>query len=775
MKNIQLRIENLYQKHNLVLPWHETRLNGNPRKMFFFGAKIEPREGSNKITGDGIISLRSIVQSPVSGLEERINISKDILIKSGTIASEDVYQALPVIKDWTEIISGKDHGRGDAWIRESVPKFIAEKDRSIREKTFCFFLDNKIIPHDLFNLSAELNMLLDYYGKYQIKPGDGLPEKEKGELAKLLEFFSFLQLDNPNVLRSLANALKTGIELDIPSHSIDLTGPQKHLIQENDMRWRILKIIRWTPTNDSRIIELAKTFVNSPNLNEQIYSIGYLGKAAGRLFNSDPKQSENILQYLMERKPEIQKKSYPYLLLEIIKALMGDWDSRQPYLRRYLGKCDLSIAGLEAIARDENMDASIRKGAIEGLNVLVQADQDIRAKDALIKLSRSKSYISRTSAILATENKLPKITKLIHITSKEQQEENRSAREQLHFYRGMLYPYTRLCDWEDIGLTMGRGTSLFKMAIQDKKWLGIQKVAPTSLKLSRRSVIPAVERITSSLGWILGMPYLSKIQLVEDEGSRDTYIAHAVGQRTPLTPEIYEHIISIKMAEEKSGNIHLSGAIRDLLNEKFNETDMDTPMVENDPLYGEVVRSNRYGSTISFFDRRDRDNEAKIWFEKAKGVFSNAQFLDQIKFFNWIVGNEDQSGFRNILVSKKRQNNEPGNIFLIDFASCFRFLQRQDLNWTDHLQQFYLNLHMTTMGAPEIFKDNIRPLIVNFLHTSESALKNITNETRYGELTEHEKNAIWMLLLAEQEILAEEFIDWSGRPKKIAPKKTENK
>jgi hypothetical protein len=106
------------------------------------------------------------------------------------------------------------------------------------------------------------------------------------------------------------------------------------------------------------------------------------------------------------------------------------------------------------------------------------------------------------------------------------------------------------------------------------------------------------------------------------------------------------------------------------------------------------------------------------------------------------------------------EGSERGQVSLIDFASCFRFLQRGDLDWRYHLQQFYSNLRMVSEEAPRIFIENIKPTIINFLSLSPPTIIGIIEEIRLGELSTTEKTALRLLLFAEQEILAEEFVKW---------------
>jgi hypothetical protein len=113
-----------------------------------------------------------------------------------------------------------------------------------------------------------------------------------------------------------------------------------------------------------------------------------------------------------------------------------------------------------------------------------------------------------------------------------------------------------------------------------------------------------------------------------------------------------------------------------------------------------------------------------------------------------------------MLVSGRRKG-EKGVPHLIDFASSFRFLQREDLDWRPHLESFYSNLHLVSKEAPEIFKRNITPLVVNFLSLSEETIASIVGEARFGELTRDEQSALHFLLRTEQKILAEEFVHLS--------------
>jgi hypothetical protein len=264
------------------------------------------------------------------------------------------------------------------------------------------------------------------------------------------------------------------------------------------------------------------------------------------------------------------------------------------------------------------------------------------------------------------------------------------------------------------------------------------------------------------------MPSVGNVQLVEGEGGRNSYFSYAVNQREPLSPEKYEQIEHVFQAERtllQGGKwINLEGVRRWIVSlEHGSGRDMDAEEVESDPRFREIVRLNQTGSTIAF----ERESDADAWFGEAKQVFSNPEFFDQVKFFNWIVGNEDQYGFRNMVVVEREWNveermREKGRLFLIDFAACFRFLHNDNLNWRQLLQRFYSNLHFVSEKAPSIFVENIKPIIINFLALSPKTIMSILNELRFGELTAEEKSAIYLLLLAEKEVIEKDLVKRLG-------------
>ena len=730
----------------------------------FLGTVVPAKLEASKLIESRIKRSCALIHSSKLNNELRINSILQELLRSQVIDETEIYKARPVVTDWINLIFVKRNVQEwERWIKKNIPGFLLEKEPSPARKTFCFLLDNHFIPHEKFRFKSELEINLNCYQRYQADPRKGLSEVEKGELVRQIEFLRFLQLDNNYILSKLYEAIQTGIEVDTKDYKLVYDEKQKILMEMDDIRWRIIKILRWTPTNDQKAIILMKAFLGSPNLTDRMYAMGYLGRAAGRLFKFHPGQSMRIIRYILDRKSEIVRDNPPILILEMVKAVMGDLDARQIYQRKYLFESDLCVQGLASIAQDETIESEIRREAILGLSIFARIGRNSKAKEILSSLRRSKSILCREEALLALGKPLPSMLPRIIISPHDLKQEHTKTQEQLLFYRGRLHHYTRLADWEPIGLTLGRGLNLYEVAIHDKKWLGIRKFAPVAPKFPHRRLIPAIERIVSSLGWILGLPRVSKVQLIEDEEARDSYFTYAVGQHFPLSSSMHDQVSGMKQAEKllaKHTTVErgLSEIMRNLLLETYGERDMDTEEIERDPLIKEVLQSNRIGSTIAFLGRQ-KEVQAELWFRKCQNIFSNPEFLDQIKFFNWIIGNTDQYGYRNILATEKRKT-EKVQLYLIDFTACFGFLQRADLDWRYHWRRFTSNLHMCAKDAPEIFIKNIKPVVINFYTLPDNVINEILEEIHFGELTREEKDALRLLLLAEKEALAKQFIKW---------------
>lgn len=757
------RAELVYKKHGAVPPWIKTRGGQLPRQFRFIGVLFSPTPQDYRAIEKRVEALRSRCHSPEYNDNQRVDMVMQELLRSGIVDESQTHKARKVVVDWVDLVCSKKRvSLWEKWVRKAVPVFLDEKEPSAARKTFCFLIDNNFIPTERFQFRKELNTLLAYYRRYQADPLHGLRETEKGELSRIIEFFKFLQLGNKRVVQALHEAIQIGVEIDLEDCEFTMSERDRIGMELDDIRWRLIKVLRWTPTSDKESIALMKTFLGSPNWAERMYALGFLGKAAGRLYQSDCRRSTEIITYILDRRMEIIRDNPSVLVLEMVKALMGDWDVRQPHQRKYLYDCALCVQGLKSIAVDKNVEIEIRRQAVLGLRLFSEVGGGGKARRAIKSLSKSEDILCQEAALQALGQPMPPQGHAVIVCSpQELYQQLLSTIRQLLFYRGRLDPYTQLKDWEFIGMTLGRGTSLYEVAILDKRWFGIRKFAPTSPKLPSRRVIPAIERITSSLAWVLGMPTVSKIQLVEDEGDRDSYFSYAIGQRFPLPNSVYEQIVKIRQAEAKlfkvDGSMDLSEAMRNLLLQMYGERDMYSENMERDPKYGEVIRENRIGSTIAYLHGKGK--EAMAWHKKCCSAFMNPAFFDQVKFFNWIVDNRDQYGYRNLLVTGRRRN-EKGELYLIDFASCFGFLQRGDLDWRGHLERFYSNLQICTREAPEIFINNIKPVLINFLSLSESTIREIIGEIRYGELSSEEKDAILYLLLAEKEVLAEEFLRW---------------
>ena len=600
----------------------------------------------------------------------------------------------------------------------------------------------------------------------QADPEHGLQEREKEKLAQTIEFFRFLQLHNNKIVKTLGEAVACGIDFDNRTGKVVISQKQKILMEKDDIRWRIIRILRWTPYADPEIVNLMKAMIDSPNWRDCGYALGYLGKVAGRLMGSNEELSQAITGYLYNRRMEMIRDRSPIIVLEMVKAFMGDWDARQRHQRAFLAGSEMAAEGLRAIAEDDGVDPAVRRSAVQGLNFLSKISGEGSAVRRSYKmLFQSNSLLCQDEIQLLSTGVLSPVKRKIHITSEDQVREHMRDRQQLLFYRGRLHPYTRMEYWENVGLTLGGGTSLLDFSILDKKWLAIRKTSPANPKYPRRAIIPAIERVTSSLGWLLGLDSLSKIQLIENEEFRSSYFSYAVGQNYPLPLDLYQQIFRIKRAGEdiasgsKKNEHWLEDVIRNLLLKMYGVSDMDAPAMERHLKFGELICENRTGSTIAYI--RGKEEEAAQWFESASRVLENPEFLDKIKFFNWVVGNEDQFGYRNILVANRRSEDR-GKLFLVDFASCFKFLQRDDLDWRPHLRRFYSNLRTASEQSAPIFLSNIKPLIINFLSLTPKIISDVLEEIQYGELRYEEKLAVQLLLMAEKDVLAKELVKWSG-------------
>jgi len=190
--------------------------------------------------------------------------------------------------------------------------------------------------------------------------------------------------------------------------------------------------------------------------------------------------------------------------------------------------------------------------------------------------------------------------------------------------------------------------------------------------------------------------------------------------------------------------------VRNIIDQMYGQRDLDSEEIE-------LTASNPVASSLAY-DRNSSEGErqAKEWLGKCRLVFNNPEFLDQAKFFSFIVGNEDQYGYRNIIMAG--QEEERKTLHLIDLGASFRFLHRPDLDWTYAYQRFRSILHQIMESAPRLFVQNIKYLAVNFSLLPERMLDEMLSEFRKGNLRPEEKEALRSYMLAIQKVLKEEFL-----------------
>jgi hypothetical protein len=751
MRKLEFKAQKLYRAINLEPPWRRAAaetVSIGPGKVDFLGATIRVDAKYYEQTEKRIAQLRDVLSHPAISEDAKIGLLIKELRREGSIKRHETRLAEATIREWLGLIGGGAvTARIEHKIRADVQAFMLTREPSLEERVFCFLLDNHFIPHSELRFSEEQNRLRALYKKYQDDPERGLRNIEKAELGRTIEFFRCLQLNNVNILYGLLETASMGLKIDHKRGKLILSGDAKKRLENNDILWRIVRVIRWIPVNDKRAIALMMILLDSPNWRDRGYAMGYLGKVAGRANKTNPELSQRIVRQVLDRKAESIEHGPSIILLEMVKVLLGDWDARQPYLRSFMADSYQAVEELSDIMRDNKIDPAVRHYALEGLKLFARMIPGGRAARRLFVMGESV-----TNGITAPKKK-------IWIRPGEQLNEHIKGRDQLLFYRGRLHPYTRRQDWKPVGATLGGGTHLAEVAIADKKWLAVRKTPQSNPKYPKQGIIPAVERITSSLGWLLGMITLSKIQLVENEEARGSYFSYAVGQTWPLTPVAYSRIIGsmIDTGEIRKGELPGRFSRQKLLQE-LGASDMDSPEMEQHPVIGGIIRDNRAGSTLAFLGKGDR--EARVWFERARQVFVNPEFLDQVKFFDWMVGNEDQLGYRNLLYARG-EGEERGKLFLVDFASCFSFLQSAALDWRPTLRRFYSNMSVVAEREPSLFIEHIKPLIINFLSLSPRVINEVISEFRYGELNADEKDAIRLLLMAEKEVLAGDFVRWA--------------
>ena len=751
MRKLELTAQKLYRSINMDPPWRRVTaesVSTGPGRVDFLGTTIRVDAKYYEQTEKRITQLQAMLYNPTINEDAKIVLLIKELRREGSIKNHEMRLAEATIREWLGSVErGLATSRIEQKIRADVQVFMLTREPSVAERVFCFLLDNQFIPHLELRFGEEQRRLQELYKKYQSDPERGLRNIEKAELGKTIEFFRFLQLNNVNILHGLLETVSLGLKIDLKRGKLNLGGEAKKQLENNDILWRILRVIRWTPVNNKRAVALMLMMLDSPNWRDRGYAMGYLGKVAGRVHKTKPELSQKIIRQVLDRKAEAIQHGPSIILLEMVKVLLGDWDARQPYLRAFMPDSYQVVEELSNIVYDNKIDPAVRHYALEGLKLFARMVPGGRAARRLFIMGQS------------VPNGIPAPRKKIWIRPGEQLNEHIQGRDQLLFYRGRLHPYTRREDWKPVGATLGGGTHLAEVAILDKKWLAVRKTPQSNPKYPKQGIIPAVERITSSLGWLLGMITLSKIQLVENEEARGSYFSYAVGQTWPLSPVAYSRIIGSTMVagEVRKGELPEQFSRQKLLQE-LGASDMDSPEMEQHPVIGGIIRDNRAGSTLAFLGKSDR--EARVWFERARQVFVNPEFLDQIKIFDWMVGNEDQLGYRNLLYARG-EGEEKGKLFLVDFASCFSFLQSADLDWRPTLRRFYSNMSVVAEQEPSLFIEHIKPLIINLLSLSPRVINEVLSEFRYGELSADEKDAIRLLLMAEKEVLAGDFVRWA--------------
>ncbi len=669
------------------------------------------------------------------------------------------------VRESTGKISGSEQRKVSESEQREIGKLV-EYFSSLRHKVFFFLLDHRIIPHEKFEFDDERKRLLDLYRNYQKAPGR-MADDEKKELVQLVEFFAFLRLDNEGVINCLCQALREG--LDFEDGKIVLDEKIKRRMQADDVRWRILRALNWSPANGPEVIELMKAFVGSPVWDEKEYAILCLGRIAAHFYKTNQKEKgDEIFKYILDKKNEILKDP-PLVYMAIVHALAGNYRTRQPCQRTYLSNCTLSIEGLKAIAQgggEVPMDPFVRCSAVFILSVFDALSPNGKAGQALKELEESDPLFFHDLVSFSKTNKMPEIFSRIDIKPADMGKD--PSIEPLQTTpsgeRPIFPTYTTLKtgEWEFPGVTLGkRGQRILEVGIHNREYLALLKIAPN--KPPRRNVIPAVEFLTSAFASALKLDSVSRVQLIQDPFQETKYFSYAVGQEAPLPLKAYNELTRIAGMEHgvSHGEVRtLEQAAQELLFYNtlgyHREVNLDEEGLREDPIFGKVLAQNPTGSTVAFLGKK-KEKEAEVWFQMASDIFLNPQFLDQIKFLGWMFGNEDQSAYHNLMLVKKR-GETMGKIFGIDFGNCFPFLQNKCLDWRQQFLQFRFNLSMASKLAPSVFFKNIKPLVTNYLDTSPKEFRNILDEIRYENLTSEDKNEILLLMMSVRELLEKEAV-----------------
>lgn len=691
---------------------------------------------------------------PAAVIAERII---DELHKEGLIEEKNDPKVRRVIKDWVKMIRSDSIAKQENWIRNEIPQYIQHKVPSPWQRAFCFLLDNCFISTDRLNFGKERDRLIDLYRRYQADPKAGLNEEDKHNLIGLANFFAFLQINDRQLIAELVKCLATG--------------------KDNELRWQLVKIVRWTPTNEPEVVEAMKALLDSPRAFDRLYALGYLGKAAGRLYQSDRKKGEKILELVSSKLDEIITNGSVSEQMEIVKFFLGDWDARQEHHRKFLFRSNLAVEMLFNLAiniegQNCRIAPEVRRHAIKALQIFSSVSP--RARRSLKTIaSEAPLLLMREEAIIAFGKEPPLSPLTLDISPGEEREAHAGTLEHSLNYGGIPEPYADGKDWQSTGLEMG-GASRASVVITDGKYGAKKALPPATLKYPNPRVVPGVERLVSSLGWVLGLSTVSKIQISESTSGGE-YVSFFVGP--PPTESEYALVNSIGRSledlrelkgrideynhplnlDEFSLNLELfyrSRIVGDL-------TDLDSEEL-SDLKIKRIIAENPSGTTFSFSveTAESRNEKAEQWFHRCHHIFTNPESLDEIRFLDWITGNEDRLGYHNILVGHPPDNPQVHTLHYIDFAAAFRFLQRRGRDWREHHQRFRSNLHVALAEAPQIFRQNIMPVAVRFALLPRTSLVRLVGEIKEPQLAKPEKEGLLDLLIKEQEAVRDEFLSW---------------
>lgn len=513
--------------------------------------------------------------------------------------------------------------------------------------------------------------------------------------------------------------------------------------------WKgVVRQLRWEPTNEPLAISLVSKLLFWRG-EASSYYLGFIGKCTGRLFadGETEKARKLVKQVALPYYQIIQEEgSESYLELEILKVLLGDFDAHRHWVPEKQRKpsyvyLEESLEGILSIG-SRSLHLYIKRKAVDALYTLLnlasrEEDRKLTQKYLRGLAASSDQILQDQVAILDGGNVQPPQSWTAPCSEVESQTS----------YTPPLPTFITISDEDNFGdkgilNTHYREQHLGLSSLED----GISREGKlVKIKgVDKRPLVPnpnigtVAERLAYELGHYLGIA-VPPVQIEEQTAQKPRPISHTAGvspvklSYLPLRNEAQE---IIKREIDRVETVNLRGSCPGKL--------------------GQIKKRYPAGTTLGLPAK-----EAYRFFEQAQQLFSNAYLLDQIRFLNWIIFNEDAhvAGYADLLAVRKKGPDECYTLYAVDFGASLRCLTPASDTFNGpqspevHINSFKSSLNFALKHP--VFMEHIYPSLEKFARLPDAILGGMVEQFRRNYLNDSQADAIKRILFEERDYARE--------------------